>query len=289
VPGRTSPRIRNVTAIRAGFTLIERFTVRRGKRAAFTLIELLVVISIIALLISILLPALRAARESAQSISCLSNLRQMGVAIHAYAAEHEDTMPMSGERWISSAMIDSPETGGVGYNWMGLLHKNNRMPLDVFICPADEFSDTITETAFHASTSGGSISVQTSYGAPFISYGTASQVTDWKPPWSIPTLNVKSGPTRIADVPNPSKMVQGWDGARYIVTGSGDIAAYKATFNSAIIPTGSVHSRMWTRHPPKNLRPDSPDGPNAFFTDGHAESRLDIFALEQNELTIPVR
>lgn len=58
-----------------------------ARHTAFTLIELLVVISIIALLISILLPALRSARGAAKSIQCLSNQRQLNVAAIAYAME----------------------------------------------------------------------------------------------------------------------------------------------------------------------------------------------------------
>ena len=57
--------------------------------AGFTLIELLVVISIIALLVGILLPALGAARKTAQNSQCLSNIRQMDTAAMAFAADHQ--------------------------------------------------------------------------------------------------------------------------------------------------------------------------------------------------------
>ncbi|MHC4555052.1 MAG: type II secretion system protein [Planctomycetota bacterium] len=64
---------------------------------AFTLIELLVVISIIALLLSVLLPSLRQARFQAKKLICVTNLRSIGLAIHAYANDFDDTIPFGPE------------------------------------------------------------------------------------------------------------------------------------------------------------------------------------------------
>ena len=76
---------------------------RRVRRGAFTLIELLEVISIIALLIGILLPALSAARSAARASACLANVRSIGQSAHVFAAEHKDSIPLSStdSHWTS--------------------------------------------------------------------------------------------------------------------------------------------------------------------------------------------
>ena len=68
---------------------------------AFTLIELLVVISIIALLVALLLPALSAAREQAQRGVCASNFRQMTVGVHAYSVDENGHLPSLMNGWYS--------------------------------------------------------------------------------------------------------------------------------------------------------------------------------------------
>ncbi len=107
-------KIKNFTC-RKNFTLIELLVachpkllriggVRRTIRANFTLIELLVVIAIIAILAALLLPALRNAKIQALKISCMGNLKQIGVSVMGYSVDYNNFVPVYvGDWWLQLA------------------------------------------------------------------------------------------------------------------------------------------------------------------------------------------
>jgi len=81
---------------------------RRPGSGAFTLVELLVVIGIIALLISILMPALSKAREQANAVKCMSNQRNLGNALVLFTQEHQGFLPKA---WFNDGPIGSGISG----------------------------------------------------------------------------------------------------------------------------------------------------------------------------------
>ena len=121
---------------------------RKTSHHGFTLVELLVVIGIIALLISILLPSLNKARESAKVVACLSNLHQLGLAMNMYANDNKGAWPCwynpndesASSKYYSSGFAWFDVAGATPYHWVGI---GSVYPYvksaKVFFCPADEY------------------------------------------------------------------------------------------------------------------------------------------------------
>jgi prepilin-type N-terminal cleavage/methylation domain-containing protein/prepilin-type processing-associated H-X9-DG protein len=98
------------------------------RRAAFTLVELVVVIAILAILSAIATPVYQHVIQSGRATACVSNLRQLGVALNLYLAEHNQTMPV-----LAAGRTDSSEDVQVIDNTLNTYAPNPK----VFACPAD--------------------------------------------------------------------------------------------------------------------------------------------------------
>jgi len=132
-----------------------------GKRSSFTLIELLVVVAIIAILASLLLPALAAARESARMSICGGNLKQLALATELYAASHDDILPFL----YDATQTQEYKQYGILGRWYVLLARSGDVPLapngsynvvsngrlSVIHCPTERFNRDLTTGWYQAS------------------------------------------------------------------------------------------------------------------------------------------
>jgi prepilin-type N-terminal cleavage/methylation domain-containing protein/prepilin-type processing-associated H-X9-DG protein len=240
---------------------------KQTRRKGFTLVELLVVIGIIALLISILLPSLNRARETANRVKCGSNMRQIGQAIQLYANENKGNYPRTiytvdtGARCnydprTSSAAVDpfTDTTAKGNINDVGqamfLLIRTQDITPEVFVCPSSN-----DEKDTYNSTPGSSAQSKTNFFAKKnLSYSMAN-------------------PYPSAAAVNNSYKLNATTGAEFAIAADMNPAGGTLPYNPGEPVVTSPSSIMQHGNSPNHQG----QGENVLYGDGHAEFQQNPF------------
>ena len=256
----------------------------RRRTDGFTLVELLVVIGIIALLSSVLLPALNSARRSANTTKCLSNLRQLGTGMTLFANEHEgyvlkaffnDKARPGGRDWgfRTSDPTAQPNASfrGNGWSWDYVLYSSKYCPnREAFRCPADDsnilrgiYANDIPDDNFPAS---------------YRLNASNNPKADGAAPPDVDGISEKHWAYKVVKVRYPSKAIMFTDGKpeyfHHLAVWDRDAKAQLGKPNDTDQYGGKLTNIEFRHSPQKSTLKDRVI--NAVFLDGHAETiRLD--------------
>jgi prepilin-type N-terminal cleavage/methylation domain-containing protein/prepilin-type processing-associated H-X9-DG protein len=247
--------------------------VRPAKRAAFTLIELLVVIAIIAILAAILFPVFAQAREKARGASCLSNLKQMGIAWMMYAQDYDERYPESapggdGQWGRCSDMKDRSHFGG----WVGNLLVPYAKNVQIFTCPSNPKLSNVNAGNNCAGSNGtDAAAALAKYGIPYV--------------WTSYGYNYVSLENRgMSDVNRPAELIaiydaiSAWTDCGYADGANGcgiwsqrDIPAFFKKNGIPLAPGMQDPAKNWVGGVVHQVAPHN-NTVNYMFADGHAKA-----------------
>jgi len=222
----------------------------KGSRQGFTLIELLIVIAIISILAAILFPVFARARESARRASCLSNMKQIGLAYLMYSQDYDEK--------LMPAFVNVRPNYQWPENWWPYVLQPYVKSTQVFICPSSEAR----------SFNGQSIS---SYAVWFIGRKNGATAI---PPVSNLGYNSYIRVVSMADAARPSESMVLWEYS-YCDDPAHATACDSYGGNTAVFGSDDyydVTAYPWTtNHPGRHM-----EGEDALFVDGHVKWRKTI-------------
>lgn len=234
-----------------------------NRQQHFTLIELLIVIAIIAILASMLLPALNNAKQSAKELVCKNNCKQIGIGVTYYATDYNGILPPDGcynkngssnrgrHSWWPSLVYDyvtgkkEPDSGGWSSIWW---YFPQQFSSSIFCCPLSKQSVQDRNYIY--------IEGQVSYGMNFQQFS--------GDPWTT-----KQWFTRISKVPQPSSTV--WLSDSSTAGGSFSIVVSPGWMGTGYAP--ALRHRGWSdgSNPGVEWSSSNPGRANSWFLDGHVQ------------------
>jgi prepilin-type N-terminal cleavage/methylation domain-containing protein/prepilin-type processing-associated H-X9-DG protein len=228
------------------------------RRRGFTLIELLVVIAIIAILAAILFPVFAQARDRARSASCISNLKQMGLAWMMYTQDYDEQFPLN-NGGDPHACVTMKDRGGYG-GWIGNLLIPYSKNVNIFTCPSNPKLSKVNQECDKDPKWGVQVAY-TSYGYNYVSLNGQGAASVNRPAELIAIYDA----------------ISAWTDCPYLQAGScgiwheRDIPAFLRKLGRPLTPGMKDPNAGWVKDYVTRVAPHA-DKVNYMYADGHVKA-----------------